>query len=107
MEKFNQNTNYVTKEVKGAFDNHIDKFDYAQGTLKLRKGGLNYLYYYHGKTKMDQLIESNNTEESINWLKDNAEKGSLDTGDIHSFKLAWEAIHGVEVFRKNVKRKLV
>lgn len=83
---------------------YMDECGYSKGTVKMKLGNLNFLFKLYGEEQMLTLLKStpNCVSESVKYIETTLPKGCIVSSDVHSFKLAWESLNGIEIIKKRV-----
>lgn len=101
----NENPN-IPVDIAEKFKQYMDGYSYSGGTKKMRLGNLNFLFEHYGQVKMLEMLNSNPTTvwETIEFIEATLPQRGVNTSDLNAFKLAWESLHGIEIFKKKVKK---
>jgi hypothetical protein len=99
--------NYLPDEIAKNLTEYMRACGYAEGTINMRLGNLNFLFSHYGDPKMMLMLHSDHERvwEHVQHIETTLPPGCLVNADTNSFKLAWESIHGIEITNKRVKKE--
>jgi hypothetical protein len=88
------------------FIEYLINCGYAEQTINIRLGNMNYLFNHYGQTKMLDLLSYNHdqAQKAVDYINNTNPAESTNSMDITAFKLAWESENGIEIIKKRVKR---
>jgi hypothetical protein len=97
---------YIPEDIANNLRNYMISCGYANGTINMKLGNLNFLFSHYGKDKFIKMLNTAPTKvwETIEHIEKTLPKGCIVTSDVHAFKIAWESINGVEIIKKRVKK---
>jgi hypothetical protein len=99
--------NYLPDDIARNLPDYMRVCGYAEGTINMRLGNLNFLFSHYGATKMMEMLHSDQEKvwEHVQHIETTLPSGCLVNADTSSFKLAWESINGIEITNKRVKKE--
>lgn len=98
-------TTYLPAGVAQTLVEYMEQCGYAQGGIRMRLGNLNFLFSHYGEPKMMEMLQTSfeKVKETIKWIEQTLPAHCIATADLHAFKLAWESLNGIELFKKRVR----